>query len=144
MVAPLIGAGLRMGAKKLAQKFGKKDEKKTSINLIEEAQKKEAEGKRRAQIESVKEGVKTAAKTTAKAAGATGAAGATYIVGEGMSPSQTGPVSEAISKTLNKRLYREEAEKEPVKKKAGGMVKSSASKRADGIAIRGKTKGRMV
>jgi hypothetical protein len=29
-------------------------------------------------------------------------------------------------------------------KKAGGMVKSSASKRADGIAIRGKTKGRMV
>jgi hypothetical protein len=53
-------------------------------------------------------------------------------------------VSEAISKTLNKRLYREEAEKEPVKKKAGGMVKSSASKRADGIAIRGKTKGRFV
>jgi hypothetical protein len=28
--------------------------------------------------------------------------------------------------------------------KKGGMVKSSASKRADGIAIRGKTKGRMV
>jgi hypothetical protein len=64
--------------------------------------------------------------------------------GEGMSPSQTGPVSEAISKTLNKRLYREEAEKEPVKKKAGGMVKSSASKRADGIAKKGKTRGKMV
>jgi hypothetical protein len=28
--------------------------------------------------------------------------------------------------------------------KKGGSVKSSASKRADGIAIRGKTKGRMV
>jgi len=28
--------------------------------------------------------------------------------------------------------------------KAGGMVKSSASKRADGIAMRGKTRGRMV
>jgi len=28
--------------------------------------------------------------------------------------------------------------------KKGGSIKSSASKRADGIAIRGKTKGRMV
>jgi len=34
-------------------------------------------------------------------------------------------------------------EKEPVKKAKGGMV-SSASKRADGIAIKGKTKGRFV
>jgi Skp family chaperone for outer membrane proteins len=33
----------------------------------------------------------------------------------------------------------------PVQKKAkGGVIKSSASKRADGCAIRGKTKGRMV
>ena len=29
-------------------------------------------------------------------------------------------------------------------KKKGGIIKSSASKRADGCAIRGKTKGRMV
>jgi hypothetical protein len=28
--------------------------------------------------------------------------------------------------------------------KKGGMVKSSASKRADGIAVKGKTRGRMV
>ena len=28
--------------------------------------------------------------------------------------------------------------------KKGGMVKSSASKRADGVAVKGKTKGRMV
>jgi hypothetical protein len=28
--------------------------------------------------------------------------------------------------------------------KKGGAVKSSASKRADGCAVRGKTKGRMV
>jgi hypothetical protein len=28
--------------------------------------------------------------------------------------------------------------------KEGGLIKSSASKRADGIAIKGKTKGRMV
>jgi hypothetical protein len=81
-------------------------------------------------------------------------AGATYIVGEGMSPSQTGPVSEAIRKMQresrnresNEResRNREEAETEPVKKKAGGMVKSSASKRADGIAKKGKTRGKMV
>lgn len=31
-----------------------------------------------------------------------------------------------------------------IKKRAGGTVKSSASKRADGIASRGKTRGRMV
>jgi hypothetical protein len=35
-------------------------------------------------------------------------------------------------------------DKKPVKKKSGGMIKSSASKRADGIATKGKTKGRMV
>ena len=33
---------------------------------------------------------------------------------------------------------------EPVKKAKGGMVKSSASKRADGVAIKGRTKGRFV
>jgi hypothetical protein len=41
---------------------------------------------------------------------------------------------------------REEAKKptpEPVKKAKGGMV-GSASKRADGCAIKGKTKGRIV
>jgi hypothetical protein len=33
----------------------------------------------------------------------------------------------------------------PAQKKAkGGMIKSSASKRADGIAQRGKTRGRMI
>jgi len=42
---------------------------------------------------------------------------------------------------------REEAKKpapEPVKKAKGGMVKSSASKRADGCAQRGKTRGKIV
>jgi len=32
----------------------------------------------------------------------------------------------------------------PEKKRAGGTVKSSASKRADGIATKGKTRGKMV
>ena len=39
--------------------------------------------------------------------------------------------------------YNEEPDTAPVKKAAGGMI-SSASKRADGCAQRGKTKGRMV
>ena len=125
MVAPLIGAGLRMGAKKLAQKFGKKDEKKTSINLIEEAQKKEAEGKRRAQIESVKEGVKTAAKTTAKATGAAGGAGVMYLTAEDRATSgQGGPALDALRK-IGKTG---EEEKEPVKKKAGGKVHDDVKK----------------
>ncbi len=37
-----------------------------------------------------------------------------------------------------------DAEGKPVKKAKGGSVKSSASKRADGIAKKGKTKGRFV
>ena len=38
---------------------------------------------------------------------------------------------------------KEEKKEEPEKKRSGGVV-GSASKRADGIAQRGKTKGRMV
>ena len=38
---------------------------------------------------------------------------------------------------------KEEKKEEPEKKRSGGEV-GSASKRADGIAQRGKTKGRMV
>jgi hypothetical protein len=53
---------------------------------------------------------------------------------------QGGPALDALRKIGKKG----DEEKEPVKKKAGGMVKSSASKRADGIAKKGKTKGRMV
>jgi hypothetical protein len=34
--------------------------------------------------------------------------------------------------------------KRPLKMKKGGSVKSSASKRADGIAKKGKTRGKMV
>lgn len=44
------------------------------------------------------------------------------------------------------RKRREEAKQpkpEPVKKAKGGMI-GSASKRADGCAVRGKTKGRIV
>ena len=42
-----------------------------------------------------------------------------------------------------KEEKKEEPKSEPEKKRSGGVV-GSASKRADGIAQRGKTKGRMV
>ena len=47
------------------------------------------------------------------------------------------------SKGGKKGDFNEEPDTAPVKKAAGGMI-SSASKRADGCAVRGKTKGRMV
>jgi hypothetical protein len=102
MVAPLIAAGIRAAGplvRGLAKKFGKKTEEPRERFKSSYDKAKEAEDKIKAAAEKrekIKEGVKTTAKTTAKAAGATGVAGATYIVGEGMSPSQTGPVSEAI------------------------------------------------
>jgi hypothetical protein len=37
-----------------------------------------------------------------------------------------------------------ERKTKPYNKAKGGIIKSSASKRADGCAIKGKTKGRMV
>ena len=39
---------------------------------------------------------------------------------------------------------KDEKEAKPVEKAKGGIIKSSASKRADGCAIKGKTRGRMV
>ena len=43
----------------------------------------------------------------------------------------------------NEKLMEEKAKQEPVKKAKGGAI-SSASKRADGCAVKGKTKGRIV
>lgn len=45
--------------------------------------------------------------------------------------------------TMQAKVNRFINKEEPVKKRAGGSV-SSASKRADGCAVKGKTKGRMV
>ena len=47
------------------------------------------------------------------------------------------------NKAAQERMDRAKEKQEPVKKAKGGMI-SSASKRADGIAIKGKTKGRIV
>jgi hypothetical protein len=50
-----------------------------------------------------------------------------------------------VTKTVRAMKDRYDASQMPVEKKAkGGTIKSSASKRADGCAIKGKTRGRMV
>lgn len=48
------------------------------------------------------------------------------------------------SKEGKKGDYNEEPDTAPVVKKAAGGMISSASKRADGCVVKGKTKGRMV
>ena len=44
---------------------------------------------------------------------------------------------------VNRMIEKIKPSKEPVKKAKGGMI-GSASKRADGCAIKGKTRGKMV
>jgi hypothetical protein len=54
-------------------------------------------------------------------------------------------IMKGIKSPDNPRIRREREELERSKgMKAGGMVSSGASKRADGIAKRGKTRGRIV
>lgn len=53
------------------------------------------------------------------------------------------PKTESPKEEPPKEEKKEEVKPEPEKKRSGGVVKS-ASRRADGIAQRGKTKGRMV
>lgn len=48
-----------------------------------------------------------------------------------------------FAKEEKKEDKKEEKKEEPEKKRSGGVV-GSASKRADGIAQRGKTRGKMV
>ena len=79
--------------------------------------------------------------------------------GQGLKRGKEGPIMGPTNKALDAALgnphesakrgleqgYAEmKAAKKIEKKKAGGMVKSSASKRADGCATKGKTKGRII
>jgi hypothetical protein len=49
-----------------------------------------------------------------------------------------------FAKRARERAAQRKLEKTAMGKKKGGLIKSSASKRADGIAIKGKTRGKMV
>ena len=96
MVAPLVGAAARMGAKKLGKKLA---EKEAPIVV-----------------------------------GGAGAIGGSYI-----------SAAESAKKREQKaREAKDEVKRETRGMKKGGSVKSSASKRADGIAKTGKTKRRTV
>jgi len=76
--------------------------------------------------------------------------GRTKFIRENMGEGKMKNALMGISKIADKvgirqdEAYKGKSKEEVMKKKAGGMVKSSASKRADGCAIKGKTKGRMV
>ena len=68
-----------------------------------------------------------------------------------LDPRQTRAIDKVDTKKVVERPYTPELWdkarknlKTAMGNKKGGMIKSSASKRADGIAKRGKTKGRMV
>ena len=69
---------------------------------------------------------------------------------EAASKKMDAPQSEAekemddFAKRARERAAQRKLEKTAMGKKKGGLIKSSASKRADGIAIKGKTRGKMV
>ena len=107
MVAPLVGAAARMGAKKLAEKGSKK-----AID---------------------KDFLKGYVLPTS------------VIAGSGMGAAAVGEKSrnERDEAEQEKREAKDEMKRETRGMKNGGKV-SSASKRADGCAVKGKTRGRMV
>jgi len=124
MVMPLIGAVARMGAKKLAEKGGKKMSKAQAEKL---------------KFEEAKD---TLGKTAAGAA--LGSAGAlAYDTYENPTKSFSGMRPEIAERKQKEREAKDEMKRETRGMKNGGKV-SSASKRADGCAVKGKTRGRMV
>ena len=70
-------------------------------------------------------------KSTAQGMGRYGLAAASYLPA-------------AAVDTVERMTKRKKDSEEVEKKAKGGMIKSSASKRADGCAVKGKTKGKMV
>ena len=117
MALPLIGAAARMAAKKLAEKGGKKATKNKPMEPDELMR-----------------------NVTGTSLATSGAAGATAML-LGKDDRQ----KKVEEKTEQKeREAKDEVKRETRGMKKGGSVKSSASKRADGIAIKGKTRGKMV
>jgi hypothetical protein len=182
MVAPLVGAALRAGAKKVGKKLAEKEAPisvggagaigGSYISAAESAKEREEESAKKREEESAKKRDKEERMSAMMGgAGLGGAAGATAGKGtqglgktlarpglknpkydtkeyevpteENMNrPKATRPGgadSEISAKELNRKM-REEGYR-PFKK--GGMI-SSASKRADGVCKKGKTKGKMV
>ena len=119
MVMPVIGGVIRAGAKKLAEKGGKEGAKKVSKR-----------GNR-----DVEEDILDANLIGLSAAKA-GLAGSMLLDQEDRIEAAEAKKDQEARETKN------EMRREARGMKKGGMA--SASKRADGCAIRGKTKGRIV
>ena len=116
MVMPLVGAAARMAAKKLAEKGGKQAAKKKPMETDEL--------------------MRNVAGTSM---GVSGAAGATAMA---LGQDDKRKAAEE-KKEQESRESAAEMKRETRGMKKGGAV-SSASKRADGCATKGKTRGRMV
>jgi len=72
-----------------------------------------------------------------------GASGNTYPF-QSDAGSGGGSTGSGVSQTFNIQPTAQSGEPQAAAFKKGGSVKSGASKRADGCAVRGKTKGRMI
>ena len=137
MVAPLIGAAVRMVAKKIAENPQKSLLGATGASLgtgtyladatADKSYKEEEEKKKKDKDDG----------------------GRTKYIDRKMPEGKGKDVLMGTSRLFDKmglrqdKTYEGKSDEEIVKKRAGGKV-SSASKRADGCAMRGKTKGRMV
>jgi hypothetical protein len=147
MVAPLIGAGIRAAgaaARGLAKKFGKKTEEPRERFKSSYDKAKEAEDKIKAAAEKrekIKEGVKTPVSKGAISAGVKKLKDAPFLKRFG-SRTDRGKLDKKATQAAREAGAEERREARGMKH--GGMVKSSASKRADGCAKRGKTKCKMV
>ena len=146
----LIGAAARA----VASKFAKKKTEKKVRNLMEDDDVKTTGKKFRNLMEDAAER-KTSEeageglKRKAMGAASVGlAAPITYMatkeVPEAIEEPRAKRSSEAERQKKIEELRAKRSSEAELKKAKGGIVKSSASKRADGIAQRGKTRGRMV
>jgi hypothetical protein len=129
MVAPLLGMAARLVAKKGAKKSSESLAKEGSYRAAREA----------AEAEAKKDDLY---KKAAIGVGTSGAIGALLANGQDMAAARSRDIDEYKQKKLQEQ-YEEQDKQEGRGMKSGGKV-SSASKRADGCAQRGKTKGRMI
>jgi hypothetical protein len=151
MVAPLIGAASRMIAKKIAENPQKSLLGATGASLgtgtyladaTADKSYKEEEEKKKKDKESEKK--KNSEDVEKKDDG-----GRTKYIDRKMPEGKGKDVLMGTSRFFDKmglrqdKTYEGKSDEEIVKKRSGGKV-SSASKRADGCAQKGKTKGRMV
>lgn len=157
-ISGLLAGAARMGAKKIAKKLAEKEAPivvggagasgGSYISAAKSAEEREQESRESAaekkrETRGMKEGKSVPAADDDEG-------GRTKFIRENMKEGKMKDVFMGVSKAADKvgirqdEAYKGKSKEEVMRKAKGGMVKSSASKRADGCAQRGKTKGRMV